>query len=83
MDDKPEWVKKLESEKCECVPCPECRGSGTVYWLLGEYCGAGHPCDDLAEPESCEVCSNGILETCDRCTQLEEYEFEQIISKGF
>jgi hypothetical protein len=59
MSDKPQWVKGLEAQPCECIKCPCCNG-------------------DLAELEDCEVCSNGILETCPRCAQLEQYEFEQI-----
>lgn len=78
MSIKPKWVTDLESEPCECVCCPICKGTGTVYYLLGEYCGPHHPCDDLAEPESCEECSNGVAETCDRCNQLESYYFDEI-----
>ena len=69
----PEWVKKLEADPCTCERCDACRGSGTVYWLLGEFCGPNHPCDDLAEPESCEECSNGVVELCDRCQALGDY----------
>lgn len=78
MTEKPEWVKQLEAQPCECVPCPSCSGKGNVYWLLGKYVGPDHPCDDLAELEPCEVCSNGILETCDRCAELESYDFSLI-----
>ncbi len=77
-DDKPQWIKELEEQPCTCIRCPHCNGSGNVWWLLGKYYGANHPCDDLAELEWCEVCSNGILETCDRCAQLEHYEFEEL-----
>ncbi len=79
MADKPEWEKQLEAQPCECVRCPDCKGTGNVWFSFGgkRYLGA-HRSDDLDEMETCENCSNGILETCDRCAQLEEYEFEQI-----
>lgn len=70
---QPERVTKLESEPCTCEPCSLCRGSGTVYWLLGKYCGPHHPCDDLADPEPCDYCHNGVVDLCDRCAQLEDY----------
>jgi len=69
----PDWVRKLESEPCTCESCPECRGTGNVYWLLGHYEGPYHPCDDLADPQPCECCENGVLSLCDRCAELEAY----------
>jgi hypothetical protein len=70
----PEWVKKLEAEPCTCEPCSSCNGRGTVYWLLGKYCGPNHPCDDLADTEPCEECHGGVVELCDRCAALEDYD---------
>ena len=69
-----EYIKSLESEPCECVVCPYCKGSGNVWWLLGKYYGAHHPCDDLAELESCENCDGGVTLMCSRCAELEYYD---------
>ena len=74
MTEKPEWVKQIEAQPCMCVPCQECRGTGTVYWMFDEYCGPDHPCDDLANPEPCPNCENGIIAMCERCADLEDYE---------
>jgi DnaJ-class molecular chaperone len=72
---KPEWIQKLEAEPCECVSCAECHGSGTIFVdLRGHYVGAGMR-DDMDEPESCDGCrGSGIIEECDRCMTLDDYD---------
>ena len=73
---KPEWVAKLESEPCKCLRCSFCNGSGTIYFdISGDYIGS-YQTDDLDNPEPCDECGNGIVETCDRCELLEQYERE-------
>jgi predicted RNA-binding Zn-ribbon protein involved in translation (DUF1610 family) len=42
--------------------------------MFDEYCGPDHPCDDLANPEPCPNCENGIIAMCERCADLEDYE---------
>lgn len=72
---KPAWVEQLEKEPCECVSCPDCKGSGG-YWtdLNGKYLGQSR-WDDLDQLETCEECGgSGISESCDRCTQLNDYD---------
>lgn len=73
MSEKPDWVKKLESEPCECVSCGDCGGSGTMWLDM-----AGHvvTCmvDDTDSPESCDMCSNGTVEECERCAALNDYD---------
>jgi hypothetical protein len=71
---QPEWLTKLESEPCTCLTCGECKGTGNVYWFLGKYCGPHHPGDDLANLEPCDSCHNGVIELCDRCAALEDYD---------
>lgn len=74
MSDKPEWVTKLESEPCRCVRCSDCGGSGTIYFdLRGHYVGK-HMTDDMDDPEPCDMCSGGIVETCDPCDALDDYD---------
>lgn len=60
---------------CECVRCPECKGSGTVWYafpgpdLGGEYLG-DHRCDDLDEMDVCEECGgSGVSEICYECQE--------------
>ena len=76
--DKPTWVDQLESQPCTCVQCPTCRGTGTVWFSSHprRFLGSSRS-DDLDELEQCEFCSNGILEICDRCAELEAYEHEE------
>lgn len=75
MSEKPEYIKKLEQSECECVSCKFCKGTGNYYVdLKGKYIPS--PMDDLFDIECCDYCSNGIAETCERCAQLESYEFE-------
>ena len=57
---------------CRCVVCPECKGSGVVWFAFGgrEYLGTGR-CDDLDEMETCDECGGSrVTEVCDSC-QLE------------
>ena len=59
---------------CECVSCPECGGSGTVWWTFGykKFLG-NHRCDDLDEMETCEECGgSGISWMCPECQEKEE-----------
>lgn len=64
------------NEKCECTPCPDCNGTGTVWFSFSGKCLGNHRCDDLDEWESCERCDgHGIDSVCLKC-QL-EYEDEQ------
>lgn len=71
MTDNPQTT-----EICRCVRCPECRGSGHVWFAFGgrEYLGAGR-CDDLDEMEGCDECQgSGITEMCDKCQrEWEDY----------
>ena len=70
MTEKPDWVRKLESEDCTCVVCSSCNGRG--YFHTGRW-------DDMDETEDwpCDYCYGGISEPCDRCLLLEEYEREE------
>lgn len=60
---------------CKCVRCPECAGSGTVWFAFpgldrgGEYLG-NHRWDDLDELEMCDYCGGyGVTETCYECQE--------------
>ncbi len=70
---------KIEQEPCRCVPCGACDGSGRVWYSFpgadrgGRYLGNSR-CDDLDEMELCDECHGGIVEVCDRCQLLEEYD---------
>lgn len=55
----------ISVEKCKCVYCLECRGTGKVEYRTGLY-----PEWDL---ESCSSCyGTGISEMCTRCEMVEE-----------
>lgn len=69
----------MSDQRCECVRCAECRGSGTVWFSFGgkTYLGSGR-CDDLDEMETCGECSgSGIVEVCDHCYDRYEQEMEE------
>ena len=70
---------------CKCKPCPECGGSGDVYYSFpgvngGEYLGR-HRLDDLDDCDigGCPECEGtGIIEMCDEC-MFEQEEFDDEI----
>ena len=63
---------------CECTPCHECDGMGTVWYdFRGRYLG-NHRCDDLDGLESCNECSgSGVSSVCFDCQEAEEAEREK------
>ena len=71
-------AETLEAKPCECTPCPECKGSGIVYFSFGgkHYLGSRRS-DDMDEMEPCDNCRAGIVEQCDRCCELEEYDEDE------
>lgn len=65
MTDHPQSAE----QRCTCVSCGECGGSGTVWFAFGgkEYLGNSR-CDDLDEMETCEECGgSGLSEKCEYC----------------
>lgn len=80
--EKPEWLTKLEDQPCKCVSCPECNGTGTVYFEMAgrKYLGSSL-CDDLDEIESCDMCRSGYVEECARCAQLRDYEDQELAER--
>lgn len=65
---------------CNCVPCKECGGTGTVWFAFpgpdrgGRYLGRTRS-DDLDENESCYSCEgSGVATVCDHCLEFEENE---------
>lgn len=70
------YKAQVEARPCTCVRCPECRGTGDIYFSVedGRQVGASH-WDDLDEIETCYTCGgSGIVETCDRCDELNELD---------
>jgi len=63
---------------CECITCPECKGSGIVWFAFGgEYLG-NHRCDDLNDYESCHQCGGyGLDFLCDECAEAMDREMEE------
>ena len=58
------------NETCECIPCPECNGSGYI-WVSGDRSGPER-FDDDGDFESCPLCGgDGLYFYCLKC-QLEE-----------
>ena len=77
--------RPLGEERCTCVRCGECNGSGNVWFTFGRALYGGHEylgsrrCDDLDEMETCDECNgSGITEECDRCALLREIEEDQL-----
>lgn len=70
-------VREQTNGVCRCVSCPECRGSGHVWFAFGgrKYLGSRR-CDDLDEMETCEECSgSGVTEVCGKCQrQFEDFD---------
>lgn len=70
------------SDRCECVRCSQCDGSGNVWFEFpgpprGRYLGR-HRSDDLDEMETCEECGgSGIVETCEMCAEALQEEYER------
>lgn len=69
--------EQVSSEKCACVRCSFCGGSGQEWYSIsGKFLGGRHS-DDLDASEPCEECGGtGIVETCDRCTLLTDLDHE-------
>ena len=52
---------------CNCVYCPVCGGSGSVWFSVSdEYLGSSRR-DDLDTMGNCDFCDNGIVEVCGEC----------------
>ena len=84
-----EWIKveidRLNKLPCKCIWCASCSGMGTI---LVNYDGLGRVIsnsgtDDLSELEECPNCDGmQIVETCDRCREMEElYEMDDKLSE--
>jgi len=60
--------------KCTCITCPECNGTGIVWFAFdGEYLGSSR-CDDMDDFEICMECQgSGIAEMCKQCQADEMY----------
>ena len=52
---------------CNCVYCPVCGGSGSVWFSFGGKFLGNRRSDDLDTIESCEFCDNGVVEFCGEC----------------
>ena len=69
-DEKPQWLAELEKQPCRCIACGVCHGIGTIRVGLD-----GLPTiDDLSDLIQCDFYSGGIVEVCDRCQELHEYD---------
>lgn len=63
---------------CECVTCPECRGTGNVWIAFGGKYLGNRRCDDLDEMEDCPQCGgSGIEWCCEECRYAFEEEEER------
>lgn len=68
-------IEEVNKRRCECVYCSFCGGNGTYRVDFN-----GNPTDaidDLYDLEYCDECHGGIVETCDRCREIEEL-YEQL-----
>ena len=63
--------RALENWPCTCVLCSSCDGQGTYRVDTNSW-----PEDDL---ETCDEChGSGIVETCERCQELIEMEYDEL-----
>ena len=70
MSKNHEYIKQLESQPCECIPCPSCINGDMWRTIDGQL--HKHRCDDMGDTESCIMCDgSGLTEVCDRCRELE------------
>ena len=61
------------NEKCECIDCDTCKGSGRV-WVSGNEMSA-YRFDDMGDSESCPECGGeGITFFCLKCSLEAEDE---------
>lgn len=61
------------SDKCECVPCDFCKGTGNVWRTIvgGEL--RKYKLDDLDELEVCPDCDGeGVVDACAYCLDQED-----------
>jgi DnaJ-class molecular chaperone len=62
-------------EKCECIACGTCKGTGTVWvsWE-GDFMSAER-FDDMGDTESCPDCGgDGLYYYCLKCSLEDEEE---------
>lgn len=59
---------------CKCIDCPDCGGSGRVWFSLsGEYIGR-YSCDDLDHLGICDTCNgSGVSKICAMCKDERKY----------
>lgn len=62
-------IAKVTKEPCSCVRCDTCSG-------LGRTCTVCRGSLVHYDWESCEDCTNGIKQVCDRCTLLADLDYE-------
>ncbi len=60
---------------CTCIKCPECNGTGYVWYSSsGDFLGSRRS-DDLDEMESCPECGgDGLQSLCEECHEAMEDE---------
>jgi hypothetical protein len=70
-------MEELEKKPCTCTCCDLCGGTGNIR--VDHFTGLpSRGCDDMDELETCDQCSGGVLETCERCLEMQElYEAMQ------
>jgi hypothetical protein len=62
-------IDNVLARECQCVWCDDCGGSGRIL-----IHGGGNWYEEF---ERCDMCHGGLVETCDRCRELDElYEDE-------
>lgn len=66
------------ANKCTCVSCSSCRGTGNVWFTFnGKYLG-NHRSDDMDQLETCYDCDgSGLSEVCEFCMDARDWDEDQ------
>lgn len=71
------------ADRCTCVSCPHCGGTGREGYMLNGKFYDHHPMDDMAESVECENCrGEGVDDVCDYCQDHFEDGWEESAGVG-
>lgn len=64
------YLQTLINQRCACVPCPDCFGSGQAH--IDRDGRIAQRVADAADVEACKTChESGFVTTCSRCLAID------------